>query len=386
MKIFRLLTLVVFIITILNSCSDKGPQFIVEGKIADADSSLLFLEKRELDKITFLDSIRLDQNGEFKFAEATTNYPEFYVLHLNGQVINFAVDSVETVKINASKNTFATEYTIEGNQTNQLIKEATLAQYKASSELNKLQQRFSNKEINETDFITEIQGISNQYKETAQKIIFTDLLSPAAYFALFQKVNGLLFFDPYDKSDYRMFAAVATSWDNTYKDSPRAIHLRDYTLAAMKIRKQEEKTPANLDSIAKEVDATQYYNIELPDVNSKNIALSSLKGKTVLLDFTVYQSENSPAHNIALNRIYNKFKSNLEIYQVSFDADVHFWRNAAINLPWVAVHDNKSVNSDLIFKYNIQGFPTIFLIGKDGNLVKRLLPTDNIEAEIAKII
>lgn len=388
MKISRLLTLIAFAIMIFACSDNKGPQFVVEGKITDADSSLLFLEKRELNQITFLDSVRLDKDGQFRFTEAITDYPEFYVLHLNGQVINFAVDSVETVKINASKNTFATEYTIEGSPTNQLIKEATLAQYKASRELTSLQEKFTRKEINETDFITQIQKISNEYKETAQKIILTDLESPAAYFSLFQKVNGLLFFDPYDRADYRMFAAVATAWDNShkYKDSPRNSHLRDYTLVAMKIRKQEEKAPMSLDSITKEVDATQYYNIELPDVNGKLQSLLSLKGKAVLVDFTVYQTENSPIHNIALNKIYNQFKSNLEIYQVSFDSDIHFWRNAAVNLPWIAVHENKSVNSDLIFKFNIQGFPTIYLIDKEGNIVKRLLPTDNIEAEIRKII
>lgn len=386
MKIFRILTLVAFVAIVFAACSEKGPQFVVEGKITDADSSLLFLEKRELNKITFLDSVRLDKNGEFKFQQAATNYPEFYVLHLNGQVINFAVDSVENVKINASKNTFATEYTIEGSQTNQLIKDATLAQYKAGRELNQLQERFNNKQINETDFLSQIQNIAKEYKETAQRIILADLQSPAAYFALFQKVNGYLFFDPYDKKDYGMFAAVATSWDNNYKNSPRTSHIRDYTLIAMKVRKEEEKAPANLDSIAKEVDSNEYYNIELPDVNSKSVSLSSLKGKVALLDFSVYQNENSPAYNIALNKIYNKFKPNLEIYQVSFDADEHFWRNAAVNLPWVAVHESKSVNSDLIFKYNIQGFPTMFLLDKNGEIVKRLLPTDNIEAEIKKII
>jgi len=365
------------------SCSAGGPEFTVEGVISDADSSVLYLEKRELNQITILDSVRLNSEGKFRFKELSTPYPEFYVLRMNGEVINFAMDSTETVNIKSSKNGFATTYEVEGSLANQQIKTVVLAQYQASRQINDIQQKFSKKEINEEEYIAAINEIVNSYKQTAQKVIFANPKSAAAYFALFQKVNGLLYFDPYDKVDYKTFAAVATSWDAYYKNSPRSPHIRDYTLLAMKTRKQNE---VDISENVKELDTSDYYNIDLKDVNGQSKQLSSLKGKVVLVDMTVYQSENSPAHNIALNKVYNKFKPNLEIYQVSFDSDKHVWRNAAINLPWIAVHDEKSVNSELIFKYNIQAFPTLFLLDRDGEIVKRLLPTDNIESEIQKIM
>ncbi|MDL2215244.1 DUF4369 domain-containing protein, partial [Dysgonomonas sp. OttesenSCG-928-M03] len=337
MKIFQLLAIVSVAFAII-SCSEKGPRFVVEGQITDADSVVLYLEKRELNKVTFLDSVKLDSKGDFKFRGSATSYPEFYVLRLNGQVINFVVDSTESVKIESAKNTFATNYNIESSDANQQIKNVTLAQYKANQQLADLQQKFNNKEINEGEYIAQIQSIANEYKDTARKVIYYDFKSPAAYFALFQKVGDYLFFDPYDKADYRLFAAVATSWDTYYSDSPRTPHLKDYTLLAMKVRKQNEQVISeDIMNSATEVSTSDYYNIELPDANNKQRSIASLKGKVILVDFTVYQTENSPAHNIALNKIYNKFKPNLEIYQVSFDSDVHFWKNAAVNLPWIAV-------------------------------------------------
>lgn len=384
MKLFRCFAVVLTILATV-SCSDKGHQFLIQGKIADADTSVLYLEKRELNKITLLDSVKLgDTKGEFKFSQATTPYPEFYVLRLNGQVINLAIDSVETLTVNASQKAFATDYTVGESATNNELKKVTLAQYDANNKLAALKAKFDAKSINDQEYIAQVQVIANDYKETAKKIIFADLKSPAAYFALFQKVSGYLFFDPYDRLDYKVFAAVATSWDMFHKDSPRTKQLHGYTLTAMAVRKQSEQT-IDTDKIG-QVDASEYYKIELPDVNGKNVSLASSKGKVVLLDFTVYQDQNSPRHNMALNKLYSKYKPNLEIYQVSFDSETHLWKNAAVNIPWIAVHDQKSVNSDLIFKFNVQGLPTTFLLNKNGEIVKRLLPNDNIEAEIQKIL
>ena len=67
MKMFRSL-FTIFVLCILVSCSDKGPKFIIEGKISDtADTTMLYLEKRELSQTTLLDSIKLGTKGEFKF-------------------------------------------------------------------------------------------------------------------------------------------------------------------------------------------------------------------------------------------------------------------------------------------------------------------------------
>ena len=384
MKIFK--TILFFsILLIAASCSNKGPSFTVEGKITDADTTVLYLERRDLSSTSVLDSVKLTSDGAFKFTSADPQYPDLYVLRLGGEIINLAIDSTETVKIDASKKGFATDYKVEGSVVNEQLKTITLAQYKATRAIMSLQEQFNKKEINEAKYVEKINLIAEEYKEIAKKIIFSDLKSPVAYFALFQKVGGLLFFDPYDRSDYKFFGAVATSWDANYPSSPRTEQLKNFTLQALKVRKQSEPLSVNIDSLS-EISSQQYYNIELPDVNNKMVNTSGLKGKVVLLDFTVYQTEDSPLHNIALNKIYSKHKGNFEIYQIALDSDTHFWRNAAVNIPWIAVHDEQSVNSPLLMKFNIQQLPSMYLIDKNGEMVKRLAPNDNLEAEIQKLL
>ncbi|HBG42099.1 MAG TPA: peroxiredoxin, partial [Porphyromonadaceae bacterium] len=110
------------------------------------------------------------------------------------------------------------------------------------------------------------------------------------------------------------------------------------------------------------VTQSQLPDIVLADVEGRKIPLSSLKGKVVLLDFTVYNSEFSPKHNIDLNTMYKRYQAQgFEIYQISVDSDVHFWKNAASNVPWVAVRDPQSVYSSILATYNVREIPTAFI-------------------------
>lgn len=389
MKTFFLskLTIVAVIIISLASCKDKKPHFTIEGTITNADSATLYLERRSLTEIKIIDSVKLDSEGKFAFKEPAWEYPEYYLLKLNNQVINVAIDSTENVVINSSQPTFATSYTVEGSESTRKIKDIVQAQFKLSQTSNDLKKKFDQKEISQEDYISQIQEAITEYKEMAKTFILSDYTSMAGYFALFQKVNDLLIFDPYDKKDLAMFRAVATAWDQTKSKSPRAAHIRDFTLSSLaQVKNQENKEKALSNITVTDTDANEYYNITLPNIQNKEISLASLKGKVVILDFTAYQTEYSPAHNILINNIYSKHQQNLEVYQVSFDGDRHAWQNAAANLPWICVRDGQSLNSDWIIKFNVQSLPTTFLIDKNGNLVKRILPTDDLAKEVLKLL
>ncbi|MBO9661200.1 MAG: TlpA family protein disulfide reductase, partial [Chitinophagaceae bacterium] len=69
--------------------------------------------------------------------------------------------------------------------------------------------------------------------------------------------------------------------------------------------------------------------IELPDVNGNKIALSSLKGKVVLLDFWASWCVPCRAANKHLVKLYAKYKSKgFEIYSVSVDDEKSDWLKA----------------------------------------------------------
>jgi peroxiredoxin len=155
---------------------------------------------------------------------------------------------------------------------------------------------------------------------------------------------------------------------------------------ALRARRQEEERRKILENVPIKTESA-LPDIVLPDVNGNKIALSSLKNKVVVIDFTVYNSDFSPKHNVDLNTIYSKYKSRgLEIYQISFDSDEHFWKNASLSIPWIAVHDSQSVYSQLLSMYNVRNLPTSFILNREGSIVARVEDITKLESELNKVL
>lgn len=379
-QLLTVLGLCMFLFSACNNSSD----FTVKGVVAGADGQLMYLENVGISNVVTLDSVKLAPGGKFKFTEKRPEYPDFYRLRLNNQLINFAIDSTETVSFVADAGTFATSYSVEGSESSTAIKAITLAQLDANQAISRLRKEYEDKMISDTTYRTKVLAAADAYKEVARKYIYSAPMSTAAYFALFQQIDGLLFFDLYDRNDVKAYGAVATSYDHTYPESPRSKHLYNLTLQSMKVLRAQR--PADYSNV--ETKEISFLDIELPDVRGEVVKLSTVApGKVVLINFTAYQTEWSPALNMALGELYTKYHDQgLEIYQVSLDSDSHFWRNGASNLPWITVRDPQSVYSQVAGLYNVKQLPTLFILDRKGNLVKRVEDVKKLETDVKSVL
>ena len=379
----RLLTVLGLCMFFLSACNNSS-DFTVKGVVAGADGQLMYLENVGISNVVTLDSIKLAPGGKFKFTEKRPEYPDFYRLRLNNQLINFAVDSTETISFVADAGTFATSYSVEGSENSKAIKAITLAQLDANQAISRLRKEYEDKMISDTTYRMKVLAAADAYKEFARKYIYSAPMSTAAYFALFQQIDGLLFFDLYDRKDVKAYGAVATSYNHTYPESPRSKHLYNLTLQSMKVLRAQR--PVDYSNV--ETKEISFLDIELPDVRGEVVKLSTVApGKVVLINFTAYQTEWSPALNMALGELYTKYHDQgLEIYQVSLDSDFHFWRNGASNLPWVTVHDPQSVYSQVAGLYNVKQLPALFILDRKGNLVKRVEDVKKLEADVKAVL
>lgn len=370
--------------TFLFSACDKSSDFTVKGVVAGADGQFMYLENVGISNVVTLDSVKLAPGGKFKFTHKRPEYPDFYRLRLNNQLINFAVDSTETVSFVADAGTFATSYTVEGSENSKAMKAITLAQLDANQAISRLRKEHEDKMISDTTYRLKVLDAANAYKDVARKYIYSAPMSTAAYFALFQQIDGLLFFDLYDRNDVKAYGAVATSFSHVYPENPRSKHLSNLTLQSMKVLRAQR--PVDYSNV--ETKEITFLDIELPDVRGEVVKLSTVApGKVVLINFTAYQTEWSPALNMAMGGLYTKYHDKgLEIYQVSLDSDFHFWRNGASNLPWITVRDPQSVYSQVAALYNVKQLPALFILDRKGNLVKRVEDVKKLEDDVKAVL
>ncbi len=383
-KIYTPLLAFCTLLAILLTGCNKKSEFTVKGVVSGADGQMIYLENVGIASIETLDSVKLSGTGKFKFTQQQPEYPDFYRFRLNNQLINFAIDSTETLTFEADAGTFATSYTVEGSENAKVMKRITLAQLDANQAIGRLRKDHNAGLIADSAFQNSVMDAVNDYKETALKYIYSAPMSTASYYALFQQIDGLLIFDLYDKDDSKAFGAVATSYDHYYPGSIRASHLHNLALQSMKVIRSQRAV--DLEEI--NIQEVSFLDIALPNIRGELQTLSSVaEGKTVLINFTAFMSEWSPALNMELRELYKKYTDKgLIIYQVSLDTDAHFWRNAASNLPWITVRDPESIYSQIAALYNVRQLPAIFLLDKKGNMVKRLEEMNTLEADLKAIL
>ena len=368
----------------IASCNDK--KFTVEGQITNAQDSVLYFENVGLEGINVLDSVKLDDKGDFTFSEAAPGAPEFYRLRIADQIINVSIDSTETVQFKGEYPGMASNYTVSGSENCAKIKELTLKQMSLQQRAIAIQQ---NTALGANGINDSINRIIAAYKDDVKRnYIYKEPFKPYAYFALFQTLGNWLIFNPRaDKDDIKAFAAVATSWDTYYPHAERGQNLHNIAIESMKNQRIVDAQNADLTVEASKVQEAGVLDIALTDNKGQERHLTDLKGKVVLLDFHIFALDESPARIIMLRELYNKYQAQgLEIYQVSLDPDVHFWKQQTAALPWISVRDEGGINSQRLMLYNVQAVPDFFLIDRSNNLVKRAAQVKDLDAEIRKLL
>jgi thiol-disulfide isomerase/thioredoxin len=143
-----------------------------------------------------------------------------------------------------------------------------------------------------------------------------------------------------------------------------------------------EKLGINIGAIAPEI------NLQSPD--GKFIALSSLKGKVVLLDFWASWCRPCRAENPNVVRLYNKYKyKGFTVYSVSLDQNKDKWLAAIAQdkLTWSNhVSELTGWKSSAGNKYGVSSIPKTFLIDAKGKIIAYDLRGNDLEKKLSEIL
>ena len=237
----------------------------------------------------------------------------------------------------------------------------------------------------DTDVLNNVRKIISTYKydirQINQKFIKASqeknskLVNELRYDANILKIDFEKFLKNYLRTVDNSLAVIITS---DYLDIDNNISFWDSTLIKYRDNfsynsyfKSFEKKVNKIKSVSIGSVAPE---IILSDTTGKDVALSSLRGKYVLLDFWAGWCGPCRMENPNILKNYVKYKNKgFEVYQVSLDRSRSDWVNAIKkdNLIWYNVSDLKFFQSEAASLYNIDRIPKGFLLDPNGVIIAK---------------
>ncbi|MCW3084452.1 MAG: hypothetical protein JWP12_1818 [Bacteroidetes bacterium] len=364
-------------IALLAACSgntSSSTGFELKGKFSNSHNEKIYLEQLSSEGIQPMDTAQIDEKGEFTIT-APVKEIGFYRLRISDK--NFAtliLDANQHVTVTGDAQDLGNTYTVDGSPESKLfwdVNQASIKNYGKRDSLQKVFQTFAATAGNDT---TRIDSMSNTMEKpytelvTAHNKYLQDFITKNstsfAALAAIQQLTPDEFIDTYIKLDAALFAKY-----------PNSSYIKTFHESVASQKKLAIGTPAP--------------EIEMNNVFGKPLALSSLRGKVVLVDFWASWCGPCRAENPNVVKAYGMYKSKgFEVFSVSLDRDEDKWK-AAIQKDGLAwpnhVCDFKEWQSPVVKLYNFNGIPSNVLIDKNGNILAKNLRGEDLEKKLAEI-
>ncbi|MBP5277983.1 MAG: TlpA family protein disulfide reductase [Prevotella sp.] len=142
------------------------------------------------------------------------------------------------------------------------------------------------------------------------------------------------------------------------------------------IKQMEEYKKKEEESAKKQATGTEAPDFTLNDINGKPLALSSLRGKYVILDFWGSWCGWCIKGFPDMKKYYEKYKGKFEILGIDCNDTEEKWKAAVEEnkLPWLHVYCPK--DAKVTDDYGITGFPTKIVIDPEGKIYKSIVGED----------
>jgi len=364
--------ILVIIITVFMVAGCRNmDSFTISGKINDPQKKNIVLNRVEVDRLVFIDSIKVKGNGSFRF-RLKAEHPDFYQIgYSDTDFITLLAAPGEKISMTFRGKNTSGDYEVTGSKGSEDVRMLDLRLAEGKRKLDSLRTVYGNLEGDQAS-MEERTRLEDEYTSVLQNLrkknieyIVTNPSSMAALKAVYQRIdeNTYVLYDP---RDLQYLKIVSDSLGRHYPGS------KNVKALAEDVKKEMNQMVARqIQSIASKAPEIEL-DPNLLDVNGNRIALSSLRGKIVLLTFWSVNSGDCVSENNQLKEFYKTYKSKgFEIYQINIDRDEEKWKHAVRfdELPWISTREDDPEVLENVKLFNVQALPANYLFARDGSII-----------------
>jgi|SRR5207249_4084033 len=372
------------IVVILFACKHEAKnEFVVSGKVKNAGEKIVYLQETPLGSGERIveDSSVIADDGSFHLKGRGTEESLFSLSLKNAPYpFAFVINDASKITVNADLKS-PSGYVVSGSAASKSLKEFSL---NASNQWAKLysigQEMDSLKKIGVPDSVLINENNKGMYQVGELRNYVSTFIKSSS-----DPITSVWALGTYSQiftaEDYQALLNGIVSKFPGHKGIAAIKEMSDRQVA---LSKQKNKAPEEVKWIGK-----QAPELLLPDINGKQISLSSFKGKYVLVDFWASWCLPCRRENPNVVQAYNKYKNkNFTILGVSLDKEKGDWLDAieSDKLAWTQVSDLQEWNSVAVSTFNFNGIPFNVLIDPDGKIIGQSLRGGELDDKLAEVL
>ena len=362
------------VLGLTNACQNAtaADGYEVSGQLKNAPAGTV-LHLSELVSNQFVEKAqaKTDASGHFTLQGATTA-PGIYQLKVDeaNQVL-LLLDNKTHVELSGDAKSLPTTYSVKGSKDTEVLRQLTQVMEGTKGKFEDLNKRYN--AAGQAQNAAEMKSVEKEYltlqgQNTARvkNLIRQNATAMVSGFAVGVFINP--------EEEFQFADSVAAVQRKANPNSPFTKELT--------ARLEPLRTTAQ-GAMAPEI------NLSTPD--GKKLALSSLRGKYVLIDFWASWCGPCRQENPNVVRSYNQFKDKgkgFTIYSVSLDQDKGKWQKAIASdgLTWHHVSDLAGWQSVAGAAYGVKAIPQSFLLDPQGRIIAKNLRGEALAAKLAEVL
>lgn len=341
--------------------------FLLKGKLpVSYKNSVLSIQELTTGGLINIDTALVAQDGSFQF-DGIIKEKVFCIVRLKNGDVLMVLDTNSRLDLEIAPDS-TLKYSLKGSRENDELKEL----YQMNGQFMQAVQQLETKYAQLGEGVPPL-AIQEQIRFEYDSLRRNHVAGMRSYISGLQHSIVPYFATNFliPEDDFEFLSQVDQQLYKEFSNSKYAIQLH---------QKVEDLKRTALGAIAPD--------IVLNDPFGKNISLSALRGKVVLVDFWASWCKPCRDENPNVVKLYNKYKSKgFDVLGVSLDDNRSAWIDA-INqdkLLWNHGSDLLKWNSSVVKQYSIDGIPFTVLVDKDGKIIGKSLRGKQLELKLQEL-